>query len=78
MANFFNKLKKIEIITIIIIYSIFIIIGLLVFKDYGISVDEWELRVLGFANLKYLIGVILHKSTGLQLQFPYKIITRGL
>ena len=51
MANFFNKLKKIEIITIIIIYSIFIIIGLLVFKDYGISVDEWELRVLGFLIL---------------------------
>ena len=63
MANFFNKLKKIEIITIIIIYSIFIIIGLFVFKDYGVSVDEWELRVLGFANLKYIIGTILHKST---------------
>ena len=24
------------------------------FKDFGISVDEWELRVHGFVNLKYL------------------------
>tara|TARA_Y100000590_G_scaffold470411_1_gene664660 strand:+ start:2305 stop:3930 length:1626 start_codon:yes stop_codon:yes gene_type:complete len=62
MANFFNKAKKIEIIQVIVIYSIFIITGLLVFKDYGVSVDEWELRVLGFANLKYVIETILQGS----------------
>ena len=27
------------------------------YKDFGISVDEWELRLLGFANLKYIMEI---------------------
>ena len=39
---------------LLIMTAAFILIGLLSFKDYGISIDEWEIRVNGFVNLKYI------------------------
>ena len=57
MSNFFKKTNRRELITIILIYSTFIIVGILSYKDYGISVDEWDLRILGFVNLKYIAEI---------------------
>ena len=51
-------MKKKEIILVSAIYIIFLFTGIIIFKDYGISVDEWELRELGFANLKYVVEFI--------------------
>ena len=50
MANFSKKTNRQEIITIALVYLAFFIIGILCYKDFGISVDEWELRILGFSN----------------------------
>ena len=57
MANFSKKTNRLEIITVTLIYLTFVIVGILSYRDFGISVDEWELRLLGFANLKYIIGI---------------------
>ena len=38
---------------------IFFIIGTITYKDFGISVDEWELRILGIQNLKYALKTLL-------------------
>ena len=54
MNSFLKNIKNIEILLIILIYLVFFSIALLSFKDFGISVDEWELRVHGFVNLKYI------------------------
>ena len=50
-------LKKNEIIIVAFIYAVLFIVGILSYQDFGISVDEWELRLLGFANLKYIMGI---------------------
>ena len=57
MINFSKKTNKFEIITVALIYSIFFIVGIMSYKDFGISVDELELRLLGYVNLKYIIGI---------------------
>ena len=54
----FLKNKRTETIAVIILYFIFFIIGIICFRDYGISVDEWELRFLGFVNLKYIFEIL--------------------
>ena len=50
-------LKNIEILIVIFVYLVFFCIGLLSFRDFGISIDEWELRIHGFVNLKYLMEI---------------------
>ena len=56
MANFSKRTNIREVITVTLVYFIFFITGILSYQDYGISVDEWDLRVLGFINLKYIAG----------------------
>ena len=62
MANFSKKTNRQKIITIALVYLAFFIIGILCYEDFGISVDEWELRLLGFANLKYIMEIFFHDS----------------
>ena len=57
MANFSKETNRQEIIVVTLIYLIFFIIGILSYQDFGISVDEWDLRVLGFVNLKYITEI---------------------
>ena len=54
MLKLFKKTRISEKIIIPLFYILLISLGFAVFKDYGISVDEWELRILGFSNLKYV------------------------
>jgi hypothetical protein len=54
MNSSLKNIKYIEILLIILIYLVFFSISLLSFKDFGISIDEWEIRVNGFVNLKYI------------------------
>ena len=63
MANFSKKTNRQEIITIALVYLAFFIIGILCYEDFGISVDEWELRLLGFANLKYIMEIFFQNHT---------------
>ena len=60
MANFPKKKNRQEIIVVTLIYLVFVITGILSYRDYGISVDEWDLRLLGFVNLKYITGIFFH------------------
>ena len=67
MNSFLKNIKNIEILLIILIYLVFFSIALLSFKDFGISVDEWELRVHGFVSLKY-IWLTLFNSVPVKLE----------
>ena len=60
MANFSKKTNRQEIIVVTLIYFFFFITGILSYRDYGISVDEWDLRLLGFVNLKYITEIFFH------------------
>ena len=54
MINFYKNTNKYKIIIVILIYLLFFVVGTLSYQDFGISVDEWDLRLLGFVNLKYI------------------------
>ena len=49
------------IIIVSLTYIVFLVVGMLCYKDFGISVDEWDLRVMGFVNLKYLMEILFQK-----------------
>ena len=57
MFNYIKKKNKQELTTVLLLYAIFLLISIIAFDDFGISVDEWELRILGFSNLKYIISL---------------------
>ena len=57
MTFFSKKTNKHEIVIVPLIYLIFFITGLFSYQDFGISVDEWELRLMGFASLKYIMEI---------------------
>ena len=57
MKDLILRTKKTEIITITLLYLVFFAIGNILYKDFGVSVDEWDLRVLGFVNLKYVLEI---------------------
>ena len=57
MANFSKKANRQDIIVVTLIYLVFFITGIFSYQDFGISVDEWDLRVLGFVNLKYITEI---------------------
>ena len=40
-----------------IIYLFFFIIGFVTYKDFGLSIDEFDLRIHGFMYLKYLFEI---------------------
>jgi hypothetical protein len=62
MNNYLKNIKNAEILIILLFYLVFFTIGLLSFKDFGTSIDEWELRVHGFVNLKYVILTLFNHS----------------
>ena len=62
MINYLKNIKKIEILIIILLYSAFLLIGIFSFKDFGVSIDEWELRVHGFVNLKFILTFLFGTS----------------
>ncbi len=57
-----NKIKKKENIYSIIFFLFLLLIGITVFNDYGISIDEDNSRVNGFVSLKYILEIF---NTGL-------------
>ena len=63
MLNFLKKINKQEIIVVFLIYTAFLGISIISFNDYGISVDEWELRILGFSNLKYVMNIFFENKS---------------
>ena len=63
MNNYLKNIKNIEILIVILVYLVFFSIGLLSFKDFGVSMDEWELRVHGFVNLKYIMKTLFDHNT---------------
>ena len=69
MANFSKKTNRQEIIVVTLIYLIFFIIGILSYQDFGISVDEWDLRVLGFVNLKYITEIFFQNISIIYFRF---------
>ena len=58
MPNFLKNINN-EIIVVFLLYLAFLSIGIISYKDFGISVDEWEVRILGFVNLKYVCSIFL-------------------
>ena len=64
MLNFSKKTNKQEIIVVALIYSVLFITGKLSYQDFGISVDEWDLRLIGFVNLKYIMETFIYIITG--------------
>ena len=60
MPKFSKKINIHEILVLALIYLTFFIIGILSYKDFGISVDEWDLRLLGFVNLKYISDIFFN------------------
>ena len=62
MFNFFKQTNKREMLAVLLLYFSFLIISLISFRDFGISVDEWELRVLGFSNLKYVMSLFFEEK----------------
>ena len=62
MDNFSKKTNRQEIITVTLVYLTFFIVGILTYQDFGISVDEWDLRLLGFVNLKYVMEIFSPES----------------
>ena len=63
MPNFLKKTNRHELIIVTLIYLIFFFIGILFYRDFGISVDEWDLRLLGFVNLKYITEIFFNDVT---------------
>ena len=62
MNNYLKNSKNIEFLTLISVYLLFILIGLFSYKDYGLSIDEWALRIHGFVNLKYIMLTLFNFS----------------
>ena len=63
MNKYLKNIKNIEILALIFIYSVFVLIGLFSYKDYGVSIDEWDLRIHGFVNLKYIMVTLFNYNT---------------
>ena len=41
---------------IFLFFFIFLLVGLSIFKDYGISIDEDNTRIVGFLSLEYILN----------------------
>ena len=53
--EFILKNKHLKEIIIYTTFLIFFVIGIISFTDFGVSVDEWDLRILGVINANYLL-----------------------
>ena len=62
MFNYFNKKESYKKIGIFFLFGCFFLVGIFSYRDYGISVDEWELRFLGYSNLKYLFNIFFESG----------------
>ena len=60
MLSFFNLNKKKFTLTF---FLIFFLIGIYVFSDYGISIDEDETRIVGFSSLQYIYKIFLSEES---------------
>ena len=58
MNKSFLKNNKISILIVFVVYLFFFVTGLIVYKDFGLSSDEWILRYEGFKNLKYIYQIL--------------------
>ena len=56
--NFILKNKNLKNIIIYITFILFFVIGIISFADFGVSVDEWDLRILGIINANYLLEIL--------------------
>ena len=56
-----EKSKKFLQLTSFLIFIIFFVIGLFIFDDYGVTVDEPFERKTGLVNLKFILNDLLHK-----------------
>ena len=63
MTNYLINIKNKEILIVVLVYLVFSLISLISFKDFGVSIDEWELRIHGFVNLKYVMTNLFSLST---------------
>ena len=55
MLSFLNLNKN---LFALIFFIIFLISGIFIFPNYGISIDEDNTRINGFASLKYIFEII--------------------
>ena len=62
MFIYFSKKENYKKLAVFVLFGFFFLIGVLSYKDYGISVDEWELRLLGYANLKYVFNIFFESG----------------
>ena len=62
MSIFFKKINNSEVILVTLIYLVFFIVGIFSYQDFGISVDEWDLRLMGFVNLKYIMEIFFQSA----------------
>ena len=49
-------------IYISIFFFIFFVLGIYIFPDYGISIDEDNTRIIGFLSLKYINSIFLPEN----------------
>ena len=59
MYHFINENKK---IFVFLLFFIFLLIGVLLFKDFGIAIDEDNSRVNGFVSLKYIYEIFVPEN----------------
>ena len=55
MFEFSNNNKK---LITLAFFFFFLVIGILSYSDYGISIDEDNTRISGFVSLKYVLEII--------------------
>ena len=56
MSSFLNLNKNIYILAF---FLIFFLIGIFIFSDYGISIDEDKTRLNGFISLEYIFKIFI-------------------
>ena len=48
---------------IFLFFSVFLLFGIFIFPDYGISIDEDNTRILGLLSLEYIFNIFLPEYT---------------
>ena len=56
MLTFLNSNKN---LFTFLFFLIFFLIGIYIFQDYGISIDEDNTRILGFLSLEHIFNIFL-------------------
>ena len=58
MKEYINRFLNYKKLSIILFFSVLLIVGILIFDDYGISWDEYNHRVNGFVSLNYIRSLL--------------------